>query len=212
MNVGQDYFLEKEKIELNISRPFKEVLTKELGPEKASSILDQAWARHKASPGQEPEGLPITILAQRRIEIGLIRHFYNILATELDPLAAANLIGQAVVNDARAAGLQKAAQAGGQTDLLTFSEILPLWSSGGALDMEVMESSKDRLSYKVTRCKYAEMYREMGLVELGFLVSCLRDGAFMEGYAPEVSLKRAKTIMTGDDVCDFLYYLKPNKP
>ena len=57
----------------------------------------------------------------------------------------------------------------------------------------------------VTRCRYAEMYRAMGLAELGAILSCNRDGAFCEGYDPKLKLERTQTIMGGASHCNFRY-------
>ncbi len=52
------------------------------------------------------------------------------------------------------------------------------------------------------------MYQQMGLAEIGFLLSCNRDSKFIEGYAPQVKLDRPHTIMMGDGICDFRYCLR----
>jgi hypothetical protein len=206
--VGQDYISEKMKIERNVNALFSHILTQNLGQSKAYKVIGQARDKHQKAQAQSLlEGeTPITILAQRRIEIELIKPYHELLVTEEGLEKANQLIGLAIVKDAQSAGQQKAALIPGPTDLLTFAEILPQWAKGGALEMTVLESTKEKLRYKVTRCRYAEMYKQMGLSELGFLVSCGRDGAFMEGYAPKVALSRPKTIMAGDDICDFCYY------
>ena len=51
----------------------------------------------------------------------------------------------------------------------------------------------------------AEMYRAMGLGEIGHLLSCQRDGTFCEGYDPRIKLQRTQTIMQGASHCDFDY-------
>jgi hypothetical protein len=54
------------------------------------------------------------------------------------------------------------------------------------------------------------MYKEMGLGEIGHLLSCQRDGTFCEGYDQNLKLKRTQTIMQGASHCDFDYtYEKP---
>ncbi|MCP4727110.1 MAG: L-2-amino-thiazoline-4-carboxylic acid hydrolase, partial [bacterium] len=37
---------------------------------------------------------------------------------------------------------------------------------------------------------------------------CCRDFAFQDGFNPKIELVRTKTIMEGDDICDFCYKLK----
>jgi L-2-amino-thiazoline-4-carboxylic acid hydrolase len=57
----------------------------------------------------------------------------------------------------------------------------------------------------VTRCRYAEMYRALGIPELGEVLSCQRDAALIEGFNPGVTLERTHTIMQGAATCDFRY-------
>ena len=98
-----------------------------------------------------------------------------------------------------------AAEIGGQTSLASFASILPRWTSDNALDLYIKESTDTRLDFNVTRCRYAEMYREMGLADIGHLLSCQRDGTFCEGYDTSLTLTRSQTIMQGASHCDFKY-------
>ena len=59
-----------------------------------------------------------------------------------------------------------------------FVELMELWKAGGALEMEVLQQSDTRFDFNFNRCRYAEMYREMGLQEISHLLSCNRDGSF----------------------------------
>ena len=80
-----------------------------------------------------------------------------------------------------------------------------MWTRGGTLDVVVREKSADSFAFDVVRCRYAEMYRDMGLGEIGHLLSCQRDGTFCEGYDKNLKLKRTQTIMQGASHCDFRY-------
>ena len=71
--------------------------------------------------------------------------------------------------------------------------------------MDITESSDTQLSFNVTRCRYAEMYKQMGLGDIGDLLSGQRDGTFCEGYDPKLKLTRTQTIMKGASHCDFRY-------
>ena len=57
----------------------------------------------------------------------------------------------------------------------------------------------------MTRCQYSEMYKDMGLAELGFTLSCNRDGTMCEGYDSKLKLARSQTIMEGAEHCDFKF-------
>jgi hypothetical protein len=72
-----------------------------------------------------------------------------------------------------------------------------------ALEVKVLDADDQQYNYNVNRCRYAEMYHEMGLGEIGHLLSCARDDKFIVGYAPEVELTRTTTIMQGGKCCDF---------
>ncbi|MCS6910033.1 MAG: L-2-amino-thiazoline-4-carboxylic acid hydrolase [Anaerolineales bacterium] len=82
---------------------------------------------------------------------------------------------------------------------------LVTWTKDDALELEVLEQNEQRLSFNVRRCRYAEMYRALGIPELGALLSCNRDFALIEGFNPEVTLTRTQTIMEGALFCDFRY-------
>jgi hypothetical protein len=102
---------------------------------------------------------------------------------------------------------------GGETSMQTFVDRQELWRRGDALQIEVKEQTDTRYRYNVTRCRYAEMYRDMGLGEIGHLLSCQRDGTFCEGYDKRLTLKRTQTIMQGASHCDFDYsFDKDAKP
>ena len=78
-----------------------------------------------------------------------------------------------------------------------FIKFYELWTADGALEMKVLEASDERFDFDITRCRYAETYKEMGLGKIGHLLSCNRDGTFCEGYDPNISLERKQTIMQG---------------
>ncbi|RMF20423.1 MAG: 2-amino-thiazoline-4-carboxylic acid hydrolase [Deltaproteobacteria bacterium] len=88
---------------------------------------------------------------------------------------------------------------------------LPLFSAGGALEVEPRERGDDEIAFDVTRCRYAEFFREHGLKEFGFLISCARDRAAAEGLSPDLEFERTTTIMQGADRCDFRYRLKKKR-
>ncbi len=155
----------------------------------------------------------LPILEQRRIEANIIKPIYEALVAELGVEAAQRIIGKAVVESAIAAGqAYAAAQPDGQADLARFHTLLPQWTSGGALEIEMVEETEAAVAYNVVRCRYAEMYREMGLAEIGHLLSCGRDGTFCKGFNPRIELERNQTIMAGASHCDFRYTMPEKEP
>ena len=67
-------------------------------------------------------------------------------------------------------------------DIDAFLKTLEFWTQDGALEINVLEKSKTRLNFDVTRCKYAEFYKAMGMEDLGAILSCNRDFAMIEGF------------------------------
>ena len=74
-----------------------------------------------------------------------------------------------------------------------------------ALDYRVIAQSQDAFEIDVTRCRYAEFYKELGEPELGFLLVCGADFPMAEGFGPDIKLTRTQTIMQGASHCDFRY-------
>ncbi|HTW26882.1 MAG TPA: L-2-amino-thiazoline-4-carboxylic acid hydrolase [Acetobacteraceae bacterium] len=147
------------------------------------------------------------ILTRRRIEAEFAAGLYAVLREQLGEAAAKRILADAIIRMARASGAAMAAEAGGGLD--GFRAVLPRWTAEDALRIEVLHASDTRFDFDVTRCRYAEMYRAMGLAELGAVLSCNRDGAFCEGFDPSLRLTRTQTIMAGASHCDFRYRLVP---
>ena len=80
-----------------------------------------------------------------------------------------------------------------------------VWAGGGGLDLEIVDESDGHLAFNVTRCRYAEFYKELGLQDLGVLVHCNRDAAMVSGFADDIELSRSQTIMQGGRCCDFRF-------
>ena len=92
---------------------------------------------------------------------------------------------------------------GEKPDLRDFADILPNWTKEEALEIEVLDEAASVMNFNVTRCRYAEMYEEMGLKDIGHLLSCSRDADFCKGYNSEIKFERTQTIMKGAKYCDF---------
>ena len=150
------------------------------------------------------EALPI--LTQRRIEAAFAKGIYDELKAELGDETARRILTNAVIKLAKqtAAAMAKDAP-DGQPSLDSFRGIQPRWTAEDALRIDVVKSTDQEFHFNVTRCRYAEMYRSMGLAELGAVLSCNRDGAFCEGYSPHLKLQRTQTLMGGATHCDFRY-------
>lgn len=151
--------------------------------------------------------MPLPIIERRRIEAEIVGHLYRELLERMGEEVARDIVDGAIRKAAIAHGETCRTDLGRMPDFKDFEAILPAWTADDALTIDVKEASPDRLSYDVTRCRYAETYKEMGLAEIGALLSCNRDAAFCEGYNPAMKLERTETIMAGGRRCDFRYRL-----
>lgn len=141
---------------------------------------------------------------QAPIAACLIRGFAQALGEE----QALAIAGAAIQEDARMAGRTLAAQVGGNSLADLRRVVEAVWAEGGAVSLRFLEDSGTTLSFDVTRCRYAEMYEAMGMRDLGFCLSCCRDGVFAEGFNPRIALTRTQTIMEGAAFCDFRFALE----
>jgi hypothetical protein len=77
----------------------------------------------------------------------------------------------------------------------------------GSHRWERVVDEEDRVGYRFTRCLWAELYRELGEPELGFLM-CAGDEPGVKSYNPRLGFKRKKVLMHGDDHCDHVFYVE----
>ena len=110
---------------------------------------------------------PLPILQQRRIEANILKHVYENLSERFGKEQAREIVQETVSQSAIEQGKTFADQIDGDPNLKDFYDILPLWSRDGALEIDVLEASPNKLDFNVKRCRYAEMYREMGIGEIG---------------------------------------------
>jgi hypothetical protein len=145
------------------------------------------------------------VLARRKIEAAVIAPIYDEMRKAIGETRARDILRRAIQRAARAAGAEMARQNAGRPSLEGFKKILPLWAKDEALSIEILADEPGAFDFNVTRCRYAETYRAMGLSDIGDILSCERDGAFCEGYDPDLKLTRTQTIMRGASSCDFRY-------
>ena len=152
----------------------------------------------------------LPMLEQRRIEANILKSLYEEMVSRLGEETAQEILGAAVIRDSVSQGQ---AYADGLEDrgLLAFRDTMAQWKASGALEMEMLEQTDEQVHFNVTRCRYSEMYKEMGLGDIGHLLSCNRDGTFCEGFNPDIKLERTQTIMGGASHCDFRYSMKSNE-
>ena len=145
----------------------------------------------------------IGVLRRREIEARILMPVLERLGAEFGAITR-----DVIIEVAREQGRELARQMGGD-DLGRFAAALENWKKGDAYQMDTLESTPERLSFNVTRCRYAEMYRSLGIAEVGALLSCNRDFSLVEGFNPDIALTRTQTIMQGASHCDFRFVARP---
>ena len=149
----------------------------------------------------------IGVLTRREVEARILAPMLDAMGETFGREKVLAVMRDTIVNIAKKQGAELAGFMGGVT-FQHFAESLRFWTMDDALKIDVIEQTENVFSFNVTRCRYAELYEKLGIRELGMALSCARDYALIEGFNPEVSLKRTRTIMEGESHCDFRYCLK----
>ncbi len=148
----------------------------------------------------------IGVLTRREVEARILSPVIQALGQSFGRDQVLSVVQRTIVKIAREQGADLSKQMG-DNSLQDFTETLQFWTRDDALNIDMIEESEEVLSFNVTRCRYAELYDSLGIRDLGTIFSCTRDFALIEGFNPDVSLKRTQTIMEGAPFCDFRYRL-----
>ena len=141
---------------------------------------------------------------QAPLVASLIKAFCEAFGTDETLAVAQEVIREDAVRSGRS--LAEKSVGNSVEDLLKVVE--DVWAEDGTMEIENIRMDERTLSFDVTRCGYAEMYKGLGLEKLGTLLSCSRDVPFQDGFNSAIRLKRTTTIMEGGERCDFRYVMK----
>lgn len=162
---------------------------------------------NNSSDDPKPDTLnDIGVLKRREVEARIVAPLIERFAEEFGQERVIDLAREIVIGVAREQGAVLAEAMGGN-GLPEFANTLTNWTKGDALEIEMREQTETTYAFDVVRCRYADMYRELGIQELGALLSCNRDGTLVQGFNPDIKFERTQTIMGGADHCDFRYSL-----
>jgi hypothetical protein len=162
---------------------------------------------------QSPPTIPtdtlneIGVLKRREIEARILAPLIEALSEEFGSQRVLPIVREVVGRIAKEQGEALANSINGRS-LVDFAGALDAWRAGNALEIQPLENNDRRLSFNVTRCRYAELYRSLGIPELGALLSCHRDFSLIDGFNPSIQLARTQTIMEGASHCDFRFTVK----
>jgi hypothetical protein len=77
------------------------------------------------------------------------------------------------------------------------------------LEFQILKWEPEAVEYDVSRCKYADLFGELGEPELGVVLVCDSDCYLVEEVTgPEVVYKRTQSIMEGGSFCDIRWCIK----
>ena len=144
----------------------------------------------------------ISILDRRKIEAQIAGPLIKAFIEEFGGEKALAVVRSVIGKLARQSGMDLFKALGGNT-MADLARGLTAWAKGDAYEMEVITLTETEYAYNITRCRYAEMYKAIGMADLGVILSCGRDFELIAGFNPRMKLTRTKTIMEGCDCCDF---------
>lgn len=150
----------------------------------------------------------ISHVKKREIQAPVVTAVINEFIAELGKEETLRILAGAIEKDAIKSGRELAEHYHGNSMKELATLIREVWCEDGAMEIEILEESASEFHFNVTLCKYAEVYRGIGEMELGKCLSCNRDFPFNTGFNPAISLERSLTIMEGDEICDFRYSLR----
>ena len=145
----------------------------------------------------------IGVLARRETEARLMAPLIDALSKAFGREEVLAVIRDTVIKIAHDQGAALAKEYSTSSD--AFLETLSFWRQDGALEIDILSHTEEQLDFNVTRCRYAEMYKALGMEEYGAVLSCNRDLALIEGFDEGVKLDREQTIMGGASCCTFRY-------
>ena len=149
----------------------------------------------------------IPLLQQREIEAKVMGPLIRAFCREFGEERTYEIVRRTLKEVSREAGRELSERCGGGLDSLR-KNCISRWGEGGAQKSTPIEDSEDCCSFDVTYCAFAEIYRELGYGDIGTIISCERDEAFLNGFDENLELVRSKTLMEGGDCCDFCYRKK----
>lgn len=74
---------------------------------------------------------------------------------------------------------------------------------------ELVDSSKTRFHFRISRCRFPELLVDLGHPELS-TAFCTGDLEYFQVHQEEIELSRPGTIGAGDECCDFIFTLQPD--
>ena len=139
--------------------------------------------------------MKITHQKCREIQAPIVSSLIYGFAREIGYEKALEIAKNVISKDAAASGKKSAQEYFGNTIAELSKIVKDVWAKDNALIIEVLKENETTLFFDVTHCEYAQMYDKMGIKDIGVILSCNRDFSFMEGFNPQIELRRTKYII-----------------
>jgi hypothetical protein len=151
------------------------------------------------------DGLPY--LERVKIQAEILLPLYRLMKAELGAQTTARLIRAAVADYAAQVGKSLRAEGDGNS-LTKLKKMIPVFTAGNALDVEMVSDTETDLTFNVRGCRYAEYFKALGEPELGAMLTCEIDPPLTAGIGDDLGLERSQTILKGGTHCDFKWAMK----
>jgi hypothetical protein len=153
---------------------------------------------------------PLALLDEVKLQAEVILPVLRALRTEMGKDRADRLVGDALRKWAsdlyHRIGEAKPGTPRQKWDAVWAEDMRP--RIGDAVERELLRDDAGGRDYNITRCKYAEFFRQLGEPELGGILLCDSDFYLADVGGPSVEFKRTQTIMQGAAYCNFRYRFK----
>ena len=144
----------------------------------------------------------VPVILRREIEALMIKPFLDAFEKELGHDKTYEIAASVIEGISLAQGAEYSEIWGGK-DKKAMEKQRLTWSANGAIERETLVDDDYRYHFNITKCEYVQLYERLGMKDMGFLLSCLRDEGFYRGFNPDMKMGRTKCLMCGDDCCDF---------
>jgi predicted hydrocarbon binding protein len=149
--------------------------------------------------------MKITHLQRREAQAPIVSSLISAFADKIGYDKAVDIAKEVIREDAILSGKTLAEEYSGNTIVELSKIVKEVWAKDDALEIKIIKETEKELFFDITCCGYVEIYEKLGVKKLGCILSCIRDFYFLEGFNPRITLKRTKTLMEGDDCCNFRY-------
>lgn len=154
-----------------------------------------------------PDAAKIPLLDEVKLQAEIILPVLRALRAELGASRADAIVGGALRQWARdlyhRIGESKPGTPREKWDAVWAEDMRP--RIGDAVEREMLRDDASAREYNITRCQYAEFFKNLGEPELGGILLCDSDFHIADVGGANVEFKRTQTIMQGAPYCDFRY-------